>query len=150
MKFPVLIVFFVLTLTVFPVSAQDAGPAAQKYENESEFYPIGVPVEKIYNYPKGYIVQYRRGAFDMATAYLPLEWFAGTEGKGGKGGKGEIVNLRSKNTVPRLVAYYKGGEFSHVRLYVHPNRYHESWGLARVSAELDGKFENQDNFRLQF
>jgi hypothetical protein len=147
MKFPVLIAFFVLTLAALPVPAQDAGAAAQKFENESEFYPLGVPVEKIYNHPKGYIVRYRRGAFDMATAYLPLEWFASTEGKAGKG---EIVYLRSGNNVPRLVAYYKGGEFSHVRLYVHPNRHHESWGLARVPAEVDGKFENQDDFKLQF
>jgi hypothetical protein len=144
MKFRVLITFFVLMGAAFPVPAQEAGSSAKKYENESEFYPVSVPVEKIYNYPKGYIVRYRRGPLETVNAYLPLEWFTDTSGRG------EILRLGTRNAQPRLVVYYKGGEFSHVRLYVHPNPHHITWGLVRPSENLDREFENQEGLKLKF
>jgi hypothetical protein len=146
MKVRILITFFAVILAVFPAAAQDAdsGSSSKKYENESEYYPVFVQVEKVYNYSKGYIVRYRKGPFQMANAYLPIEWFKGTSGKG------QIVRQGSANTWPRLVVYYKDGEFSHVRLYVHRDRNHETWGVARASDELDGKFENVDEPKLEF
>jgi hypothetical protein len=146
MKFRILATLFALILTALPVAAQDAdsGSSPQKYTNESEYYPVFVQVEKIYNYSKGYIVSYRKGPFQMANAYLPIEWFRGTSGKG------HIVRQGSANTWPRLVVYYKNGEFSHLRLYVHRDRNHETWGVARASAELDSKFENVEDIKLEF
>ncbi|MDR2766748.1 MAG: hypothetical protein LBB82_00315 [Treponema sp.] len=146
MKVRILITLFAVALAVFPVTAQDAdsGSSSKKYENESEYYPVFVQVEKIYNYSKGYIVSYRKGPFQMANAYLPIEWFKGTSGKG------QIVRQGSANAWPRLVVYYKGGEFSHVRLYVHRDRNHETWGVIRASAGLDGKFENVEDLKLEF
>jgi hypothetical protein len=146
MKFRILAALFALILTALPVTAQDAdsGSSSQKYKNESEYYPVFVQVEKVYNYPKGYIVSYRKGPFQMANAYLPIEWFKGASAKG------QIVRQGSANTWPRLVIYYKNGEFSHVRLYVHQNRNHETWGVARASAELDSKFENVEDLKLEF
>ncbi|MDR1412170.1 MAG: hypothetical protein LBI91_08185 [Spirochaetaceae bacterium] len=146
MKFRVLVTLFILILTVFPALAQetDSGSSSKKFENESEYYPVFVQVEKVYNYSKGYIVVYRKGPFQMANAYLPLEWFNGASGKG------EVVRQGSANTWPRLVVYYKDGELSHVRLYVHRDRNHETWGVARASKELDSKFENVENLKLEF
>jgi hypothetical protein len=146
MKVRILVTFFALILAVFPVLAQeaDSGSSAKKYKNESEYYPVFVQVEKIYNYSKGYIVSYRRGPFQRANAYLPIEWFAGDSGKG------EIVRQGSASTWPRLVVYYKNGEFSHVRLYVHRDRNHQTWGVARASGELDSKFENVEDLKLEF
>lgn len=146
MKFRILITLFVLILTAFPVPAQeaDSGSSSPKYENESEYYPVFVQVEKIYNYSKGYIIRYRKGPFQMANAYLPIEWFNGTSAKG------QVVRQGSANTWPRLVVYYKDGEFSHLRLYVHRDRNHETWGVARASKELDSKFENVEGVKLEF
>ncbi|MDR1351650.1 MAG: hypothetical protein LBK05_00080 [Treponema sp.] len=146
MKFRVFVVFFALALAAFPVLAQetDSGSSARQFKNESEYYPVFVQVEKVYNYSKGYIVVYRKGPFQMANTYLPLEWFNGASGKG------EVVRQGTGNAWPRLVVYYKGGEFSHVRLYVHRDRNHETWGVARASKELDSKFENVEEPKLEF
>ncbi|MDR0451855.1 MAG: hypothetical protein LBH15_02305 [Treponema sp.] len=146
MKFRVLVTLFALALAAFPALAQetDSGSSSKKFENESEYYPVFVQVEKVYNYAKGYIVTYRKGPFQMANAYLPLEWFSGTSGKG------EILRQGAGNAWPRLVVYYKGGEMSHVRLYVHRDRNHETWGVARASRELDSKFENVEDLKLEF
>jgi hypothetical protein len=146
MKVRIFAAFSALILAAFPVPAQDAaaGSSSQKYRNESEYYPVFVHVDKIYNYSKGYIVSYRKGPLDMANAYLPLAWFTGPASKG------EIVRQGTANAWPRLVVYYKNGEFSHVRLYVHKNRNHETWGVARTSEELDSKFENVEDLKLEF
>ena len=146
MKSRILITFFVLISIAFPALAQetDSGSSSKKYENESEYYPVFVQVEKIYNYSKGYIVRYRKGPFQMAHTYLPIEWFRGTSAKG------QVVRQGSANTWPRLVVYYKDGEFSHLRLYVHRDRNHETWGVARASDELDSKFENVEDVKLEF
>jgi hypothetical protein len=147
MKFRILATLFILILTSFPVVAQETGNSAVSYrdlENESEFYPVFVQLEKVYNYDKGYIVRYRKGPFQMANAYLPLEWFKGPARKG------EVIYQGSGNVWPRLVVYYKGGEFSHVRLYVHRDRNHKTWDVARTSQELDSKFENVEGIKLEF
>ncbi|MDR2052476.1 MAG: hypothetical protein LBP80_03600 [Treponema sp.] len=146
MKVRILITLFAVALAVFPIPAQeaDSGSSSKKYKNESEFYPVFVQVEKIYNYPKGYIIRYRKGPFQMANAYLPIEWFKGASAKG------ELVRQGSANTWPRLVVYYKDGELSHLRLYVHRDRNHETWGVVRASSELDSKFENVEDIKLEF
>jgi hypothetical protein len=146
MRSRVLVALFVLVLSVFPVFAQDAENSGKsgKFKNESEYYPVFVQVDKVYNYSKGYIVTYRKGPFQTANAYLPVEWFRGSANKG------EVIRQGAGATWPRLVVYYKNGEFSHVRLYVHRDRNHETWGVARSSAALDSKFENVEDIKLEF
>jgi hypothetical protein len=146
MKVRILVAFFALTLAAFPVLAQEAEAesSSKKYKNESEYYPVFVQLEKVYNYSKGYVVTYRKGPLQMANAYLPMEWFTGTSSKG------QVVRQGSANTWPRLVVYYKDGKFSHLRLYVHRDRNHQTWGVARTSDELDAKFENVEDVKLEF
>jgi hypothetical protein len=146
MKFRVLATLFVLILTGFSVFAQEAGnpPASSGFKNESEFYPVIVPVEKVYVYTKGYVVTYRKGPFQTVSAYIPLEWFSGAAAKA------ELVRQGSADNWPSLVVYYKNGEFSHLRLYVHRDRTHETWGTAISSKELDSRFENVEEIKLEF
>jgi hypothetical protein len=112
--------------------------------NGSEFYYKNVFVEKIYPYTAGYVVQYRKSITQMATAYLPMEWFAGAAGKG------EIITLPIGKAWPSLTVYYKNGEFSHVRLYVHGLASHQTWGNIPLGVNLDDRFEPDGDFRLEF
>ncbi|MDR1106215.1 MAG: hypothetical protein LBL44_07645 [Treponema sp.] len=111
---------------------------------ESEYFYVHVNIEKIYAYRKGYVVLYRKGVNQMAQAYLPLEWFTEVAGKG------ELVSLQAPTAWPYMTVYYKSGEFDHVKLYVRKARAHETWGIVPLHVNIDDKFENITDVRLEF
>jgi hypothetical protein len=112
--------------------------------SESEYFYVNVNIEKIYAYRKGYVIQYRKGVNQMATTYLPLEWFEGL------GGKGELVSVQASNGWPYMSVYYKNGEFSHVKVYVRKARSHETWGIVPLHVNIDDRFENINDIKLEF
>ena len=89
--------------------------------NTSEVYYVNVPVEKIYPSWSGYVIQYR-GSRGYGTVGLPREWFSGTATKA------ELIVLPRGRSWPSMSIFYKDGEFSHVRLYVHNSKGHQTWG----------------------
>lgn len=114
-------------------------------DKQSEYFYYNVPIERIYPYRRGYVIKYRKGTSELATAYLPREWFNDAAGKG------ELINLTPGPAWPYLAVYYRAGEFSHARLYVFKNRSHTSWGNIPAGVNLDEHFDNVDeNFRLEF
>ncbi|MDR0316480.1 MAG: hypothetical protein LBH97_06230 [Treponema sp.] len=114
-------------------------------EYESEFFYVNVSVEKVSPYRAGYVIQYRKGVTgQIAYVYLPGEWFDAAAGKG------EVITLPSGTAWPSLSVYYRNGEFSHVKLYVHRWRGHETWGNIRQTVNIDDRFENIETIRLQF
>jgi len=132
-------VFTVILAAGSPVFAQ-----ADKKANDSEYYYKNVALEKIYPYRNGYVIQYRRGLNRIEKAYLPLEWFTSAAGKG------EIITLPKGQAWPSLTIYYKNGEFSHIRLYVHHLASHETWGTIPQNANLDSFFEGVEELKLKF
>ena len=133
-------VLTVLLVAGSPVFAQ----ADQQRASDSEFYYKNVTLERIYPYRNGYAVQYRRGLNRLEMAYLPLEWFTGAAGKG------EIITLPAGKGWPSLTVYYKNGEFSHVRLYIHHMASHQTWGTIPQNVVIDDRFENVEDIRLKF
>jgi hypothetical protein len=129
-------VFLVIGSSIF---AQD-----KQKENESEYYYKNISLEKIYPYRNGYVVQYRKGINQMDKAYLPMAWFTYPAGRG------EIVNLPQGKAWPSLSIYYKNGQFSHVRLYVHRLSTHETWGVIPQNVNLDSAFENVEDLKLKY
>jgi hypothetical protein len=139
--FRVLIAVCVAFMVMSPVIAQETPVFSG---TESELYYINVLLEKVYPYRKGYVVEYRKGVAEMATAYIPLEWFSGTSGKA------ELIKLGTGTQWPALTVYYKNGEFDHLRLYVSKLLSHETWGIVPQNVNIDDQFEGQDDFRLEF
>jgi hypothetical protein len=137
-KLVVVAVCAVLLIAGLPVFAQNS----QK-ENESEYYYKNISLERIYPYRNGYVVQYRKGV-QMAQAYLPMEWFSSSAGRG------EIITLPKGTAWPSLTVYYKNGEFSHVRLYVHHSASHQTWGTVPQTVNIDSRFENVEDLRLSY
>ncbi|MDR1948778.1 MAG: hypothetical protein LBQ38_05250 [Spirochaetaceae bacterium] len=131
--------FVILFIMVFPVVSQTLSE-----EKKSEYYYVNVPIEKIYPYRKGYVVSYRKGLYGMAQVYLPLEWF--TEAAG----KGDIVRMGPGQAWPSLTIYYKNKEFSHVRLNVRREINHETWGNIAQGTNIDDRFENVNDIKLEF
>ena len=134
-------IFAVLLTAGSPIFAQTQN---RQPENDSEFYYKNVSLEKIYPYRNGYVVQYRRGINGIGRAYLPMAWFTDSAGKG------EIVTLPAGTAWPSLSVYYKNGEFSHVRLYIHHSSSHQTWGTIPQNVNIDDRFEGVEELNLQY
>ena len=141
MKIRFLVVMLTTLLAVLPLCAQES---ESKKANESDMYYVNVRIEKIYPYRKGYVVSYRKGLYNMAQAYLPHEWFMGTASKG------DLISIGSGSLWPSMTVFYQNGEFSHVRLYVRKERSHETWGNISLGVNIDDRFENVDDLRIEF
>ena len=130
-------------LTVFaavvPVFAQQISE-----KNQSEYYYLNVPIEKIYNYRIGYIINYRQGINKLGTLYIPHSWFTDAAGKG------ELVMLAPGKDWPTLSVYYKEGEFSHCRLYIHRWKGHTTWGMVPTNINIDDRFEGIETLEIQY
>ena len=132
-------VFIAVIAAGSPVFAQSIPP-----DRESEYYYINITLDKIFPYRAGYVVEYSRGILHNGRAYLPLEWFSAAASRG------EIITLPRGPAWPSMSVYYKEGEFSHVRLYVHRWVSHQTWGTIPQSVNLDGHFDNLEDLALTF
>ena len=135
-----LIILLIIGAVVTPLFAQTVSE-----ENSSRVYYHTVSVEKVSPTRRGYIIQYYRGGLHgYGTLSIPNEWFTKAASKA------ELVTLPPGNTWPYMTIFYKDGEFSHVRLYVHRNRRHETWGNVPLPADVSRYFEDTDNPKIQF
>jgi len=131
-------IFVLILMAAFsPLFAQ---PISE--ENASDMYYINVPVEKVFPTKEGYIVQYRRGVNQIAAVGIPNAWFTDA------GGKAELINLPRGKNWPTLSVFYRKGEFSHVRLYVHRVKGHTTWGSVPQSADVSKYFKDVESIKL--
>jgi hypothetical protein len=78
----------------------------------------------------------------MAAVGIPNEWFTSAERKA------EIVKLPRGANWPYLTVFYRNGEFSHVRLYVHALRTHSTWSVLPNNIDIESYF-NQETLVLE-
>ena len=137
------LVFSLLVLMFFaigaPVFAQPISP-----ENSSEYYYVRVDIERIFPTRYGYLIQHSKGINNMGQVCVPLEWFEHAAGKA------EILTLPGGKNWPYMSIFYKNGEFSHIRIFVHRWRGHSTWGNMPMSANISGLFENKDTLEISF
>jgi len=137
MKKLIIVLFFMALIA--PVFAQN-----NSGNKTSDIYYYNVTVEKIYPTATGYVIQYRKGVNQIGIIGIPNEWF--TEA----GGKAELMKLPPGKNWPTLSVFYKGNQFSHVRLYVHQNKTHNTWGYITQGTDVARYFKDTDSFRLEF
>jgi hypothetical protein len=138
-KIVIAVVFAALFFSGIAVFAVENGE-----RSESEYYYVNITLEKVWPYRRGYIVQYRKGIGRIGRLYLPSEWFTDAASKG------EIITLPRGQSWPTISVYYKNGEFSHVRLYVHPWASHPSWGNVQRNVNIDSNFDNVETLKINF
>jgi len=139
-------------ITIFnapPVGAQQTQSPPRLEEgwnpaNVSDLYYVNVPIEKVYTYRKGYVVQFRRGINALGTAYIPFEWF------GRDMRKAEVLYLRPGAMWPCMSVFFKDGAFHGVRLYVSKNKTHITWGNLPMYVNLDSNFEGVEAIDLGY
>jgi hypothetical protein len=103
-------------------------------------------LEKVYPTRLGYILQYRKGVNELGFIPLPVDWFAHSAARA------EIVTRPKGSDWPSLSIFYKNGELSHLRLYVHASRAHPTWGNVPLplTAEIINLFKDVDTVKFEF
>ena len=156
-----LIIVLIFLAVISPLFAQN------NREELPDLYYINVPVEKIYPSGKGYIIQYLKNTGKVATVGIPNEWFVYSQSVNGEpdagtaaasrqyiaAGKAEIVVLPPGRNWPTLTIFYKNGEFSHVRLYVHKDKGHSTWGNIPQGADVtrySKYFEDTETIKIEY
>jgi hypothetical protein len=133
----------VIFLAVFalgsPLFAQQLSP-----EKSSEYFYENITLEKIYPSRMGYILQYRKGVNGLARLYVPNEWFTDAASRA------ELITLPKGKNWPSVSVYYKNGEFSHLRLYIHRWKGHQTWGNVPLNVPIEEYFENVETIKLEF
>jgi hypothetical protein len=137
------ILFAALVLTAI-ASIQPLFAQKISEKNQSDMYYVNVPLEKIYQYRLGYILTYRKGVNQLAQVYVPNEWFTDAAGQA------ELIKLPPGKNWPSLSLYYKSGEFSHLKLYIHRSRAHDTWGAVPLNVNIDDRFENLGEIKIEF
>jgi hypothetical protein len=153
-----LIIVTIFLALISPVFAQSISEA-----NSSNMYYVNVPIERIFPTNHGYLIRYLKSNGQMGTAGIPNEWFidaqhSDTETEGGAGvshtytatGRAEIITLPPGTSWPSLTIFYREGQFSHVRLYVHRSMSHRTWGNVPQGMDLSRYFTSYESFELEF
>jgi hypothetical protein len=130
-----------------PLFAQDQNEKMEGVtsKNESDYYYVDFPIEKIFPYRLGYVIIYRRSPIKMGTTYLPISWF-----ESGSASKGEYVELNNGSEWPHFTVFYKNKKFNFVRLFVRKDMHDPTWGNLRLGVNLDDKFKNVESPHLTF
>ena len=134
-----LIIVLIFMALLSPVFAQDISE-----RNRSDMYYINVPVERVFPTSRGFIVQYRSGNNQITTIGIPNEWFTAAASRA------ELIQLPRGPNWPTMSVFYREGEFSHIRLYVHRVRGHQTWGNLPQSADVSRFFSDSDTFEFRF
>ena len=136
-----LALFAVLLVLVFSI----APPVeAQSRANESNYYYLSAPIEKIFVHREGYVITYLTSSRQVATLYVPHEWFSDALGKA------DMVLTGTGSTWPRMTVYYQYGEFSHIRLTVRRDTSHPTWGVVPLYVDLSENFREVQEIHLEF
>lgn len=141
------VTFFLCVVVPVSVSAQDAaGQGQEAAVGRSQFYVVQLPIEKIFTYSKGYIIEYRKTALVSKKLYIPMEWFLLAKDTR----KADILLTRSGPEWPHVSLYYKGNTVDHVKIYARRDQNHFTWGMVRPDSSWDKEFENITDLKVEF
>jgi hypothetical protein len=130
----------IFTLVLFISLAGFVWAQDTNQDNRSEFYVKTVPISKVYIHNLGYRVVYQKADNNFGVFYVPNSWFQTTGS--GEAPKAELIK-ESSRTVPYFSIFWRNGEFDHIRLYLHRNLGHISYG------DLDNPEEIRDRFDVE-
>jgi hypothetical protein len=146
-----LIFIFIFAVLISPIFAQQQQQTPEERRQAEEaslhdhrnIYYISTPVEKVYFAGTGYLIHYRKA---NGTGYvgIPYDWFTWPASQA------ELILLPKGTNWPYMSVFYKDGEFSHVRLYVHRQRSHITWGVTPFGADVSKWFSTDGTFNFQY
>jgi len=136
MKRLIIVLFFIALIT--PVFAQT------NVADLPRLYYVNVPIERIYPSNEGYIIQYRNTSGTVSIIGVPNEWFSDAAGRA------DMVRLQPGADWPTMTVFFSNGQFSHVRLYVHRSRAHQTWGSIPMGTDVNRFFGDRNSFNIEY
>ncbi|MDC7226867.1 MAG: hypothetical protein PQJ61_08875 [Spirochaetales bacterium] len=109
---------------------------------ESPYFVRTMDIMKVYPHKAGYKILYRNAKMEYATFYVPMEWI------GGASAKAELIYGDSA-AYPYFSIFWKDGTFDHIRLYLHKDRTHLTWGDLDPTNDISAKFEGVESIELE-
>lgn len=136
----VLVLLFILSL-VSPLFAE---------VEESEYFVKTLLIMKVYPHQLGYRVLYKKSSLDFGEVFIPHRWRQEPAGDDTAGQEDAALSAGGKLELrygegaefPYLSVYWKNGAFSHVKLYLHKQDLHSSYG------KLDPTIDYTDEFNV--
>jgi len=122
-----------LTLLIFILIAGFA------YAQQSEYYVKSVPIAKVYMHSLGYRIVYQKSDLNFGVFYVPEQWFDMPANRE-QDPKAELIMARNE-AYPYFSIFWEAGEFSHIRLYLHKNLNHLSYGNLETPENFDNQFD---------
>jgi len=135
-----LVILLILFALVMPVFAQNNSNS----DDQDRIYYINVPVERIIPTSTGYVIQYRNSSSLLGIVGIPNEWFTDAASSA------EIIRLPPGLDWPTMSVFYRNGEFSHIKLYVHRSRAHMTWGNIPQGTDVSRFFTDKESFKINF
>jgi len=135
-----LIVLFVFLSVISPVFAQNNSDDSKK----TSVYYTSATIEKIWLAGTGYVVQYRKSTSQIGTVGIPYDWFTSPDSAA------ELVKLPKGANWPYITIFYIDGKFSHIRLYAHWQKSHQTWGVTPLGSDASKFFQERDSFKFDY
>ena len=104
---------------------------------ESSMFVKTVQIKQVYPLRLGYRILYLKANLEFEEIYVPIRWADQA------GGKAEIY-FGDDPSYPYFSIFYDKGEFMYIRLYLHENRRHETWGQLKLTNLYDRRFDIED------
>lgn len=132
-----------MTIIMILLLAMAVSAVAQQFENESEYYPKTLPIERISIHSLGYRIDYIKQDYTIGTFWAPVGWFRSA------GTMGEIAYIDSG--YPYVSFFYKNGVLDHFRLYLIESMEHSSWDILDNATDYSDRFPDLDSIaEIQF
>lgn len=112
-------------------------------QSEEGFYCRSINIDKVYPTSDGYIVVYLKNNLDYHTMYIPMEWVSEESGSLGE------VRYGRGSAYPFISIFWSEGSFSYIRLSLHEDRRHSSWGSMNPYVDYSEKF-NISELQVEF
>ncbi len=109
------------------------------WSEESEFYVKTVNIYKIYHHNKGFRIVYEKQDMQLTDVFIPYSWFRVPD-KPAEEWKAEVI-YGDMPEYPYMNIYWKGGQFSHIRLFLKAKKTHPSWGTLRDPDSFNNSFD---------
>lgn len=109
------------------------------WSQELDLFVKTVPIYKVYNHKKGFVIVYEKQNMDLHRTFIPYNWFRVSEDETGKL-RGEVLYGNSPE-YPYMSIFWDGGEFSHVRLFLQKTRTDDSWSVLDNPNLYDNSFD---------
>jgi len=117
------------------------------WAEDSEYFVKSVPIAKVYTHNLGYRIVYQKSDLNFGVFYVPNRWLT-MSGSGSDAPKAELLTGIDLS-YPYFSIFWKNGEFSHIRIYLHSSLSHETYGDLEDPAAINDKFD-VESLSLEF